>query len=70
MTTTTKRLRRRVKVERRLYKAVRVYADSRALAISVTLHQLVIAGFERRGLSLSSVLDQGGAGKSEVRRGA
>jgi len=67
MTTTTKRLRRRVEVEPRLYEAVHVYAESRAMSISVALHELVIEGFERKGLSLASVLDQGGVGKGEER---
>ncbi len=54
----TKRLRKHVEVEPRVYEAIRVYGESRAMPVSVALHELVIEGLERRRLSLPGVLEQ------------
>ncbi len=55
--TTVKRLRKRVEIEPRLYEAIRVYGESRAMNVSVALHALVVEGLERKGLSVASILD-------------
>lgn len=56
---TVKRLRKRVEVEPRLYEAIQVYAESRALSVSAALHELVLEGLDHKGLSLAMVLDRG-----------
>lgn len=56
---TVKRLRKRVEVEPRLYEAIQVYAESRALSVSAALHELILEGFDHKGLSLTMVLEQG-----------
>jgi hypothetical protein len=56
---TVKRLRKRVELEPRLYEAIQVYAESRALSVSSALHELVLEGFDHKGLSLTMVLEQG-----------
>ncbi len=56
---TAKRLRKRLEVEPRLYEAIRVYGEARAMSVSVALHELVIQGLEHKGLSLAAVLEQG-----------
>ncbi len=56
---TVKRLRKRVEVEPRLYEAIQVYAESRALSVSAALHELVLEGLDHKGLSLAMVLEQG-----------
>jgi hypothetical protein len=54
---TAKRLRKRLEVEPRLYEAIRVYGEARAMSVSVALHELVIQGLEHKGLSLATVLE-------------
>jgi len=54
-----KRLRKRVEVEPRLYEAIQVYAESRALSVSGALHDLVLEGLDHKGLSLTMALKQG-----------
>ncbi len=54
-----KRLRKRVEVEPRLYEAVQVYAESLSLSVSTALHELVLEGFDHKGLSLAMVLERG-----------
>jgi len=53
-----KRLRKRVEVEPRLYEAIQVYGELRAMTVSVALYELVVKGLERKGLSLAGVLEQ------------
>jgi len=56
---TVKRLRKRVEIEPRLYEAIQVYAESRALSVSAALHELVLEGLDHKGLSLTMVLEKG-----------
>jgi len=53
-----KRLRKRVEVEPRVYEAIRVYGEARAMPVSVALHEIVIEWLDRKGLSLPGVLEQ------------
>lgn len=58
MTTTSKRLRKRVEVEPRVHEAIRVYADKRAMSVSVALHELVVEGLEQKGISLPEQVER------------